>query len=327
MGKLPFEEINRKVIVRLDEEPGKYGFYPDKRPMDYHLNYGMVNLDKPSGPTSHQVSSWARDVLGLKKAGHSGTLDPNVTGVLPIGLEKATKVLSYILKAGKEYVGLMRLHRDATGKQITRVMKGFVGDIRQKPPVKSNVKRVERTRTVYYLEILEIDGRNVLFRTGVQAGTYIRKLCDDIGKKLNTGAHMVELRRTKAGPFFEKDIVTLQDLTDAWYYFKNGDEKPIRKLVVPVERGVEHLAKVWVSNPAVSSIGHGARLAVPGIVRFHTEINKGDTVAIMSLKNELVAVGEAAMDSTGMKEKERGIAVETERVIIPNNLYKKMWRK
>jgi len=322
--KLPFEKVKRKIVVKQDCEPTKHGFIPEKRAINYHLQYSIVNLDKPAGPTSHQISSWVRDILNMK-TGHSGTLDPNVTGVLPIGIGRATKILSFLLKAGKEYVGVMRLHRDATEKQITRVMNNFIGEIKQKPPVRSNVKRVERKRHVYYLDILEIDGRNVLFKTGVEAGTYIRKLCDDIGRKLNTGAHMVELRRTKAGPFHEKTSVKLQDLKDAFHYFEQGDEKQIRKIVLPVERGADHLPKIWVSDPTTSSICHGARLAAPGIVRLESKINKGNWVAVMSLKNELVGVGNAVMDWEEKKEKNKGIAVEMERVILPKDIYKKMW--
>ncbi len=324
--ELPFEKIRREIIIKQEEEAGEYGYIPEKRPIEYYIKYGIINLDKPSGPTSHQVSSWVKDILHLKKAGHSGTLDPKVTGVLPIALERATKILSFLLKAGKEYVGVMRLHKDATEKQIRRVMGEFVGEIKQKPPVRSNVKRVERKRNVYYINILEIEGRNVLFRTGVQAGTYIRKLCDDIGKKLNTGAHLEELRRTKVAGFREEESVKLQDLADAWHYFKEGDEKEIRKVILPVEKGVEHLPKIWMTDSAVSSVSHGARLAVPGIVKFHTKIKKGEWVGLMSLKNELVAVGRAVMDSEEIMEREKGIAVEMERVIMPAGLYKKLWQ-
>ena len=95
----------------------------------------------------------------------------------------------------------------------------------------------------------------MLFRVGCQAGTYIRKLCSDIGKELETGAHMAELRRTRAGPFDEKGIVTLQDLSDAYYYYKEkNNDKELRKIIMPVERGAEHLAKVWVLDSTVDTL-------------------------------------------------------------------------
>ena len=178
MGKLPFEERKYEVLIkRKAGTDGKYGVFPDKRPLSELINYGIINLNKPSGPTSHQVADYVKKILNLSKVGHSGTLDPKVTGVLPIALGRGTKVLQCLLKAGKEYVCLMHLHKEINQSKIHKCVKNFVGEIEQIPPIKSAVKRIKRKRNVYYFEIMEIEGKDVLFRIGCEAGTYIRKLC------------------------------------------------------------------------------------------------------------------------------------------------------
>ncbi|MBI2134038.1 RNA-guided pseudouridylation complex pseudouridine synthase subunit Cbf5 [Candidatus Woesearchaeota archaeon] len=319
--KLPFETIQRKVIVRKESDTSdKFGYLPDQRPVDVLLENGIINIDKPAGPTSHQTSAYVKQILGISKAGHSGTLDPQVTGVLPVGIAGSTKVVHVLLTAGKEYVCLMHVHKNLEEKQLKDAISNFLGKIKQLPPIKSAVKRQLRERSIYYLDILETEGRDVLFRVGCEAGTYIRKLVDDIGKKIG-GAHMAELRRTKAGPFGEDSLVTLQDLTDATYYWKaEGNEKYIRHVIQPVENAVKHLPKVWIMDSAVDSMAHGASLKVPGISKVESGIRENNIVAVMTLKGELVSYGTARMSSEGMLG-ERGVAVKTERVFMKTSVY------
>ncbi len=176
--KLPFEKIERQVITKRESETDKrYGKRPEERTIKELLDYGIINLNKPDGPTSHQVSDYVQRILGIGKSGHSGTLDPRVIGVLPIALGKSTKIVQTLLTAGKEYTCLMHLHKELTESQIQQSVKELIGKIRQIPPRKSAVKREERTRTVYYLNIYEIEGKDILFKVGCEAGTYIRKLC------------------------------------------------------------------------------------------------------------------------------------------------------
>ncbi len=178
MNKLPFEEEDRKIIVKKGVETNPaYGFQSDKRPIDQLLQYGIVNLNKSQGPSSHVVADYVKKILCLSKSGNTGTLDPNVSGVLPITLERATRTGQMLLSAGKEYICFMKLHADIPEEKIREALQSFVGSITQMPPVKSAVKRQLRERNIYYLEILEIDGRNVLFKVGCQAGTYIRTIC------------------------------------------------------------------------------------------------------------------------------------------------------
>lgn len=245
-----------------------------------------------------------------------------MTGVLPIALDKATRIVQALLKAGKEYICLMHLHKEVAENKIHELMKEFQGKIKQLPPVRSAVKRQERFREIYYLNILEINGKDVLFKVGCEAGTYIRKLAHDFGKRLGTGAHMFQLIRTKAGPFTDKDWHSLQDLKDAYEFYKEGNEKEIRKIILPFERAVEHLPKVWVFDNAVNNICHGASLGVPGISKLHLNINKNDSIAIMTLKEELIALGTSQITSEEMFKSEKGIAVKVEKVLMPRNTYK-----
>ena len=325
-GKLPFEKIKRELFERkkVKTDP-KFGSEPDSRPVDQLLNFGIININKPKGPTSHQVSAYVQKILGLKKSGHSGTLDPKVTGVLPVAIGRGTRIVQTLLTAGKEYVCIMHLHKDVPKENIKKVMKKFVGRIKQLPPLRSSVKRQERYRKIYYINILEIIDKDVLFVVGCQAGTYIRKLCHDIGKELKVGAHMAELIRTKAGPFNDSSLVTLQDVADAlWYYKNEQNEKFIRHCIKPIEAATGHLPKVYVMDTTVDTLCHGADLKVPGITAVESDIQLDETVAIMTLKEELVAIGTAKMISVDMAKKEKGVAATTDKVFMLPGTYPKI---
>lgn len=327
-GALPFERIKREILVRKQAETSsKFGIKPGKRSTEELIRYGIVNIDKPKGPTSHQVSAYVKQILGLKKTGHSGTLDPKVTGVLVVALANATKVAQALLTAGKEYIAIMHLHKEVGEYDIHEACDSFVGKIKQKPPIKSSVKRRERYRRVYYLDIIEIDGKDVLFRVGTEAGTYIRKICHDIGQKLGTGAHMSELRRTKVGPFDESTLVTFQDLSDAFWVYKNkDDDKELRKIIQPMENAVKHIPKIWVLDTTANSLCHGATLHVPGIAKAESEIEKDNIVAVMTLKDELIALSIAKMNSKDMMSKKKGIAAKSERVFMEPGVYPRVER-
>ncbi|MAG07990.1 RNA-guided pseudouridylation complex pseudouridine synthase subunit Cbf5 [Candidatus Woesearchaeota archaeon] len=326
MNKLPFERTERKVIAKKDSKSNaELGCKPEERTAEELIDYGIVNVDKCKGPTSHQVSSYVKNILGIKRAGHSGTLDPGVTGVLPIALGRATRIVQTLLKAGKEYVCIMHLHKEVDKGKLGKVFKKFTGKIKQVPPVKSAVKREEREREIYYFDVLEIEEKDVLFKVGCQAGTYIRKLCFDIGKELGCGAHMAQLRRTKAGPLNEDSLVTLQELKDAYFYWKEEkNDKYIKNLIRPVELGVKHLPKVWVSDSAVAPLCHGFDLALPGVCKLNDDVKAGDSVAVMTLKDELIALGEARLDSKDIINKGKGIAVKVRKVFMEPGLYPKL---
>ena len=306
-----------------------YGCDPYERPIEEHISKGVINLDKPSGPSSHEVDSWVKRILHVNKTGHGGTLDPKVTGVLPIGIDTATRVSQLLLPAGKEYVCLMTMHKEMPEDQVYEIFDQFTGKIYQTPPVKSAVKRELRVRTIYYATIYEIKGKDVLFRVGCEAGTYIRTLCHDIGEALGCGAHMAELRRTRAGPFNERndDLVNLHDLTDAYHFWvEDGDESYLRNAIKPMEVAADHLPQIFIKDSAVEAICQGAKLAAGGISMLSKGIKRRDLVAIKSLKGELIASGIALASTEEIMNADSGLVVDTNKVFMQPGVYPMSWK-
>jgi len=325
---LPSDKKRKRLIKVSAKTNPHYGRYPDEMSVKELLNNGFINLDKPSGPTSHQVDSWVKKILEIEKVGHGGTLDPRATGVLPIALGEATRALQVLLLAGKEYVGIMKLHKNVERNKIIEVCNSFVGDIYQIPPLRSAVKRVRRKRQIYYFEIIQIKGTDVLFRVGCEAGTYIRTLCVDIGKKLGCRAHLAELRRTRVGNISEEDSVILQDVSDAYIFWKEDeDETEIRSKILPMKRLLDHLPKIVIRDSAVDALCHGANLAIPGIVEIDTDVKKGDLAAVLTLKDEGVALINVLMSTEQIIQKDSGICATLERVLMNKGTYPSIWKK
>lgn len=317
-------------LVNVDEDVTneKYGHYYDKRPIADLLYYGLVLVDKPAGPTSHEVVAWVKRILEIEKAGHSGTLDPGATGLLPIGLGEGTKALGVLLLGPKEYYALARLHAHASADRIRGVMQEFTGEIYQRPPQRSAVKRVTRVRTVYEFDYVEDYDRLILMRVLCQAGTYIRKIIYDIGEVLSPGATMVELRRTQVSNLYERNgLVRLHDLADAYQRFKEtGDEEKLRRLVIPIERCLEGIRGITVRDTAVDALCHGAPLAVPGIVAVPSDLRVGELVGVYTLKGEIVGLAEASMTKDQIEESVKGVAFVMKRLIMRPDTYPKAWR-
>jgi H/ACA ribonucleoprotein complex subunit 4 len=321
-----FISRKRQVRAQFETDP-RYGMVPAQRTVEALLKLGVVILDKPAGPTSHQVAAWARDMLMVPRAGHGGTLDPGVTGVLPVTLDMATKAVGALLYASKEYICFMKLHRDAREEKVRSVLSDFEDEIYQVPPVRSAVKRQQRSRRIYSLKVLEVSGRDVLFKASCQAGTYIRTICTDVGEVLGVGAHMQELRRIRSARFTEKAAITLHDLKDAHVFWKeDGDERPVRAAIRPMEQLLEHLPAVIIRDGAVDAVCHGARLAVPGIVALDSPIARGERVTVLSAKGEGVALGKAELTSDEMLELNQGVAVTPDRILMPTGTYPKGWK-
>jgi H/ACA ribonucleoprotein complex subunit 4 len=329
-GILPADQPREVIAKASDTTNPEYGFASlDNLPIEYLLENGVISLDKPAGPTSHEVATWVRKILNVDRVGHGGTLDPGVTGVLPTGVGNATKAMQALLHAGKEYVCLMELHHKVDEDDIRRVVNEFVGKLYQKPPLRSSVKRILRVREIYYNKIIEIKGRLVVFRVGSQAGTYIRKLCFDIGEALGVGGHMRELRRTRVGNFREDDhLCSLYDLKDAYIFWKeDGDETLLRRYLLPIEFGVGHLPFIRVRDSAVDAICHGANLAATGVVQLNTEIKKDDMIAIRTLKDEVIALARATESSEKITKAKSGIIAKSERVLMTRGRYPQLWKK
>jgi len=307
--------------------PDKWGKRPSDRSVGELLKGGVIILDKPSGPTSHQATAWVRDALKVENVGHGGTLDPYVSGVLPITLGKATRLTDVVLSSDKEYICLMRLHGDRPEDRIRKVFSEFTGKIYQLPPVRSSIKRQLRIRTIKALEILDIKGRDILFRMECDAGTYARTLCVDIGDVLGCGANMVELRRTRSGKMTEDRAHSLHDIKDAYVFWQqNGREDWLRSMLMPMEVLVEPLPKIVVKATAVDAICHGADLNVQGIHMLDEDIRKNALVAMMTARGELIAIGRMAMSTSKIMATSQGKAVDTERVFMDEGHYPKMWK-
>jgi H/ACA ribonucleoprotein complex subunit 4 len=311
-----------------DDKDDETGATTGHIPIEELLKNGIINLDKPAGPTSHQVVSWVRDMIGVNRTGHAGTLDPNVSGVLPIALGTATKLLKILLLGGKEYIGLLELKRRVPKNDLREVMKEFTGDIFQIPPLQAAVKRELRVRRIYDLELIEFDGTNALFRTNTESGTYIRNLCVDIGIRLGNEGRMADLRRSRSGQFHEKDCVPMQDLKDALVFWKeDGDESHLRKIIQPVDRMADYLPVMVMRNGAVDAVCHGAPFAHPGLLEFDDGLERGDLCALKTTRGELVAVAKAALGGKELRKRKIGIAANPVRVVMETDSYPRMWKQ
>lgn len=256
-----------------------------EKPMAELLKFSIINLDKPSGPTSFQVSQYVKHLLGLNKTSHLGTLDPAVSGVLPVALSRACRLNDYLMHRDKEYVGIMRLHEDISESELNEKMSQFIGKITQLPPVRSRVKRAERIREVMEFRVLEKEGKDVLFFSKVQAGTYIRKLIHDLGEQIG-GAHMLELRRTKAAIFEESSSIDLYRLDQAVKEYQSGNETPLREILIPGEIVSSVLSVVNIKPEAVKKILSGSPIFKRFIER-EVQLSKDEKICAFSQESFL----------------------------------------
>ena len=326
---MTLKQLENLVEIDQDITDDAYGTYYDKRTIEQLLNYGIIILDKPPGPTSHETVAWTKRILKLPKIGHSGTLDPQVSGVLPLGLGEATKALGVLLYGPKEYHALGRIHSLPSKEKLDETIDLFRGEIFQKPPQRSAVVRQTRIRTIYEFEVLEQKERLLLTRILCEAGTYIRKLYYDLGELLGPGATMIELRRTRVDQFRETDgLVTLHELANAFAIWEEEkDDSKLMKMIKPVECAFSELKSVVIRDSAVDAMCHGAQLAIPGVLQISPNLKKGDIVAIYTQKGEAVALAESTMSEEEIRDATKGYAFETKRIIMAPNTYPKKWRR
>jgi tRNA pseudouridine55 synthase len=290
---------------------------PGEREIDALLSFGVVNLDKPPGPSAHQVAAWVRDATGQSRVAHGGTLDPKVTGCLPILLGDAARAARVFDDAVKEYVAVLELHGDAPA-DFERVVGEFETEIYQKPPRKSAVKRQLRTRRIHSLDVLEQGDRRALLRVRCASGTYIRKLCHDIGLALGTGAHMGDLRRTATGTFDDAALVSMHDLVDALAFADDGDDAALREAVQPAERGLEHLPRITIAESAAEAVADGAPVYAPGVIgagpaeRGDARPERDAPVVCVTPDGSAVCLGTLVGDP----DAETGTVVTLERVLV-----------
>ena len=325
---MTLKQLENLIEIDQDITNDNFGTYYNKRTIEQLLNYGIILLDKPPGPTSHETVAWTKRILKLSKIGHSGTLDPQVSGVLPLGLGEATKALGVLLFGPKEYHALGRIHSLPSKEKLEETVNLFKGEIFQKPPQRSAVVRQTRTREIYEFDILEQKERLLLTRVLCEAGTYIRKLYYDLGELLGPGATMIELRRTRVDQFHETDgLVTLHELADAFALWEEKkDDSKLMKMIKPVEYAFSELKSVVIRDSAIDAMCHGAQLAIPGILKISPNMKKGDIVGVYSQKGEAIALAESMMSEEEIKDATKGYAFETKRIIMAPNTYPKKWR-
>jgi H/ACA ribonucleoprotein complex subunit 4 len=286
----------------------------------------FVLVDKPRGPSSHQVTAWARDLLGVKAAGHAGTLDPNVSGVLWVGLGPALRLVPLVLEFPKSYVGVVVLHGEVPLDRLREVASEFTAPIYQTPPVRSAVKRERRVRTVHRLEILEREGSRLLLSVVADSGTYVRTLAVDLGDALGAGAHLEELRRTATGPFSERDAVGLATLADARAAAASGEPEGLLRLLHPVEEVWREFPTLVLKDAAASAVAHGAPLAPGGVASVSRAFAQGDRVVLLDRNHELIATGVALRSASEPRGTSGGWVVGSLKVFADPRRFPPLWR-
>ncbi|KAF2823900.1 centromere/microtubule-binding protein-like protein cbf5 [Ophiobolus disseminans] len=320
------------LLVRTSHyTPIPQGCAPLSRDIKSYISSGVINLDKPSNPSSHEVVSWVKRMLRVEKTGHSGTLDPKVTGCLIVCIDRATRLVKSQQGAGKEYVCVIRLHEKLPGgeAQFARALETLTGALFQRPPLISAVKRQLRIRTIHESILYEFDNERQLgvFWVSCEAGTYIRTLCVHLGLLLGVGAHMQELRRVRSGAMDEtKDLVTLHDVLDAqWLHDNNRDEAYLRRVIAPLESLLTSYKRIVVKDSSVNAICYGAKLMLPGLLRFEKGIEIHEEIVLMTTKGEAIALAYAQMSAVEMSSCDHGVVAKIKRVIMERDLYPRRW--
>tara|TARA_B100001996_G_scaffold145377_1_gene110673 strand:- start:545 stop:1510 length:966 start_codon:yes stop_codon:yes gene_type:complete len=305
---------------------GTHGCRPDERSIEQLLDAGAVVIDKPAGPNSHQVSAWARDILGVDKLGHGGTLDPFATGVLLLLSGRSMRLTKKVLSHDKTYIGVLRASQPFDENALERSVKQLSGHIYNVPPEISAVKIQVRTRNIE-TQLLDVDGRDAVIKVTCEAGSYIRTLARDLGLLLGHPIELKELRRTQSGRYSELKSITLQQLKDAvWMWSENNDESALRKVLTPIENIVADLPEIVIKDGAAGAISHGAPLLRPGISRIAPDINRGDTVRLITLKGELVAIADMLTRSELVQEMTEGEVAKPTSVFLEPGTYPRTWK-
>jgi H/ACA ribonucleoprotein complex subunit 4 len=318
--------LERIILDSKAETNNAIGVHPDSRSVEQRLASGFILLDKPAGPTSHQVASWVRDLFGLERLGHGGTLDPFATGVLPLLAGKSMKVTKKVLTHDKTYIAIFRCANEPDEKELQSAMRRLTGRVYNVPPEISAVKVQVRTRTISNFEMIERNGKDILTRVDCESGTYIRTMARDLGLILGYKVELKELRREKSGRFELSKCVTLQEVADAYWLWKECDSPDaLLKMIHPVEKLVLDMPAAHVKDSAAAAIAHGAPLLRPGIVEVDGGISSGKEIAIFTLKDELVGIVKLTVDSNELPNMDSGEVARPSMVLLEQDLYPRRW--
>jgi len=325
-----FEKMNVKTqhFTPVDT----HGCTPLMRPITDYVKSGYINLDKPANPSSHEVVAWIKRILKVEKTGHSGTLDPKVTGCLIVCIDRATRLVKSQQSAGKEYVCIVRLHNAIENQmKLVQALESFTCACYQRPPLISAVKRQLRIRNIYKSKLIQYDPENKLgvFWVDCQAGTYIRTLCVHLGLKLGVGGQMQELRRVRSGIVHENDgLVTMHDILDAQHvYDTERDETYLRRVIQPLEKLLVDHKRIVVKDSAVNAICYGAKIMLPGVLRYDDGIENNQVIVIVTTKGEAVCLAVALMSTATIASCNHGFVAKIKRVIMERDTYPRQWGK
>jgi len=320
-----------KLNVRTNHyTPLPDGCSPLQRPIADYIGAGIINLDKPANPSSHEIVAWIKRILRSEKTGHSGTLDPKTTGCLIVCINRATRLVKSQQGAGKEYVSIFRLHSAVDNeKKVVQGLEQLTGALFQRPPLISAVKRQLRVRTIYENKLLEYDKERHMgiFWVKCEAGTYVRTICVHLGLILGVGAQMQELRRVRSGIVGEQDnLVTMHDVLDAqWLYDNHKDESYLRRVIRPLEQMLVGHKRIIVKDSAVNAICYGAKILLPGILRYDDNIELNQEIVIVTTKGEAVCLAIALMTTATMSTCDHGVVAKIKRVIMERDTYARKW--
>lgn len=320
-----------KLNVRSNHyTPHVEGCSPLKRDIKNYVSSGFFNLDKPSNPSSHEVVSWIKRILRADKTGHSGTLDPKVSGCLIVCIDRTTRLAKSQQGAGKEYICIFKLHEAVDDeRKVRQALEKLTGALFQRPPLISAVKRQLRIRTVYENKFIEYDKEQQMgiFNCVCESGTYVRTICVHLGLILGCGGQMQELRRNRSGICDEnEEMVTMHDVLDAQYMLDTQkDESYMRHIVRPLEALLTQHKRVVVKDSSINAICYGAKILIPGVLRYDDDIEVGKEIVIMTTKGEAICIAIAQMSTATIASVDHGVVAKSKRVIMERDVYGRKW--
>ena len=305
-----------------------YGTIPGDRTIEQLLESCFILLDKSPGPSSHQVSAWARDMMGLEKLGHGGTLDPFASGLLPLLSGKAMRLTGKILTHDKSYLALFKFGKELERNEIEEKMAMLTGKVYNVPPEISAVRVQVRTRKISRFDILDFDGTSLLTHIECEAGTYVRTMARDLGLLLDTPVELKELRRPSSGEFSLNQSITMQQLADAyWLWKEKGDGNAMLRILHPIEDMLSDLPRVVVKDGAAAALSHGAPLLRPGVVSIDEKLSVGSEVLLVTMKGEAVAIAKMSQNSKVIPDMNQGEVAKPNCVLMREDTYPRSWKK
>ena len=317
------------IILEKDAKTSPdHGTIPSERTIEQLLESCFILLDKSPGPSSHQVSAWARDMMGLEKLGHGGTLGPFASGLLPLLSGKAMRLTGKILTHDKSYLALFKFGKELERNEIEDKMAMLTGKVYNVPPEISAVRVQVRTRKISKFDILDFDGTSLLTHIECEAGTYVRTMARDLGLLLDTPVELKELRRPTSGEFSLSQSITMQQLADAyWLWQEKGEEDAMLRILHPIEDMLSDLPRVVVKDGAAAALSHGAPLLRPGVVSIDDDLNVGTEVLLVTMKGEAVAIAKMSQNSKVIPDMNQGEVAKPNCVLMKEDTYPRSWKK